>query len=250
MRNALVRLLGWRATILQGDPTVVDRWRWLKRHLRAGPLRTFDAGCGSGAFTLYAARVGNHGVGLSFDPGQIDRARARAKILGLDDSTEFHVGDLRTLDQHGDSLGRFDQVIAFETIEHIRNDQKLVNDLAALLDPGGAMLLTAPYKHHHGLWGERVSDIEDGGHVRWGYTYEEIRALVHQCGLEVLAEESISGLISQKLASLQFALGRMNARMAWMLTFPLRLLHPLDGFVTRLTGYPPLSIGVVARKRL
>ncbi|MGH7934815.1 MAG: hypothetical protein ACREQN_16860, partial [Candidatus Binataceae bacterium] len=65
--NALVRLLGWRATVLHGDPMTLDRWRWLKRHLRAGRLRTLDAGCGSGAFTMYAAKIGNEAVGITFD---------------------------------------------------------------------------------------------------------------------------------------------------------------------------------------
>jgi hypothetical protein len=51
MKDTLVKLIGWKALMLQGDPTVVDRWRWLKQHVRPGPLRTLDAGCGTGAFT-------------------------------------------------------------------------------------------------------------------------------------------------------------------------------------------------------
>jgi hypothetical protein len=147
-------------------------------------------------------------------------------------------------------LGRFDQIVLFETIEHIKNDQKLVSDLAALLDPGGTMLLTAPYKHHLALWGELVGEREEGGHVRWGYTHDEVRMLFARAGLEVVAEESMSGLVSQKLASLQFSLGRLSPRLAWALVFPLRALHPLDGLMTRLFSYPPLSIGVVGRKPL
>jgi SAM-dependent methyltransferase len=248
LSDALVRLLGWRATILQGDPCVVDRGCWLRRHLRPGPLRTLDAGCGSGAFTLYAARIGNEAVGVNLAPGQVDRAQRRARILRLG-SVTFRVGDLRRLDEQAQALGLFDQVVVFETIEHILNDQKLVDDLAALLKPGGTILLTAPYKHHHALWGERVSAVEDGGHVRWGYTHGEVRALFEKSGLEVIAEEFISGLVSQKLASLQFGLTRVHPQGAWAVTFPLRVFHPLDRVLTRLTGYPHLSVGVVGRKR-
>jgi SAM-dependent methyltransferase len=247
IRNTLVRLLGWRATVLQGDPTVTDRWHWLKHHLKPGPLRTLDAGCGTGAYTLYAAKVGNKAVGISFDHAQIARARARAAILGIT-SIEFREGDLRKLDEAAGALGTFDQVIVFETIEHLTNDQKLIDDLAALLKPGGTILLTAPYRHHRALWGEKLSESEDGGHVRWGYTHEDVRALFEQAGLQVVAEEYVSGLVSQKLASLQFGLGRVSPRGAWGLTFPLRVLHPLDGPLTRLTSYPHLSVGVVGRK--
>ena len=134
MSNALVRLLGWPATILHGDPTVVDRWRWLKRHLLPGPLRTLDAGCGSGAFTLYAARIGNEAVGVSFDPEQVRKAKSRAALLRAP-GARFLVGDLRTLDRLAGALGVFDQIILCETIEHIQDDEKLVRDVAALLRP-------------------------------------------------------------------------------------------------------------------
>ena len=247
MRNALVRLMGWRATVLQGDPSVTDRWRWLRKHLKPGPLRTLDAGCGTGAYTLYAAKVGNRAVGVSFDPAQIKRAEARAEILGIG-NTEFRVGDLRKLDEFGPSLGTFDQVIVFETIEHLMNDQKLIDDLAARLNPGGTILLTAPFKEHKPLWGETLSETEDGGHVRWGYSHDDVRAIFERSGLEVIAQEYISGLVSQKLSSLQFGLTRLHSQGAWGLTFPLRVLLPLDGALTRATGYPHLSVGVVGRK--
>src|SRR5437016_5282620 len=83
-RDGLVRLLGWRGALLHGDPTVLDRWRWLRRHLQSGPVRTLDAGCGAGAYTFYAASIGNEAIGLSFDEQSIRRIRRRARILGLD----------------------------------------------------------------------------------------------------------------------------------------------------------------------
>ena len=247
MRDTLTRVLGWRATILQGDPSVVDRWRWLRRHLRPGPLRTLDAGCGTGAYTMYAARIGNTAVGVSFDPAQIARARSRAALLGIA-GVEFRAGDLRRLDEQAPSLGTFHQAILLEVIEHIKNDQKVIDDVARMLEPGGVLLLTAPYKHHHALWGETVADVEDGGHVRFGYTHDELRSMLGKGGLEVVAEEYVSGLVTQKLASLQFGLTRLNTYAAWAATFPLRVLHPLDGPLTRLTEYPHLSIAAVARK--
>lgn len=246
--HLLVRLIGWRATILHGDVSVVDRWKWLRRHLRPGPLRTLDAGCGSGAFTLYAAKLGNEALGIAFEAPAIAKAQRRARLLGLDGAARFRVADLRRLDEFGAELGTFDQVLLLECIEHIRDDAKLVRDLAARLRPGGAFLLTAPYKHHRPLFGEAVSEVEDGGHVRFGYTHEEVAALLAAAGLEVVAAEFVSGLVSQKLAGMRFALERLDSRLAWAATLPLRVLHPLDAPLTRLTGYPYLSVGVVGRK--
>jgi len=249
MSDILVKLLGWRATVLHGDPTTYDRWKWLKRHLLPGSLRTLEAGCGSGAFTMYAAKIGNHAVGISFDERNMRVAKTRSEILHLDD-IRFIVGDLRELDKYSAGLGKFNQIICFETIEHILNDRKLVSDLAALLQPGGRILLTTPYKHYVPLLGDKLSDTEDGGHVRWGYTFEEIRKLFDEAGIDVITEEYISGFISQKITNLIRRLGmKMPHPIVWAASFPLRILGFLDIPFTDLIRYPYLSIGVAGVKR-
>jgi hypothetical protein len=138
--------------------------------------------------------------------------------------------------------------LLLECIEHIKDDAKLIADLADRLEPGGTLLLTAPYGRHRPLWGETFSNVEDGGHVRFGYTHEEIGALFARSGLEIVAEEFVSGLVSQVLASLQFGLVPIHAHLAWAVTFPLRAFHPLDAPLTRLMHYPRLSIAVVGCK--
>src|SRR6476646_5828223 len=78
VRDAIVRILGWRLLLVTGDPCVLDRWLWLRRHLRPGPLRTLDAGAGNGAFSMYAARLGNRVVAASFSADELEQARGRA----------------------------------------------------------------------------------------------------------------------------------------------------------------------------
>ena len=117
------------------------------------------------------------------------------------------------------------------------------------LNPGGIHLLTVhTTKEHKPLWGEKLSETEDGGHVRWGHSHDDVGGLLKESGLEVVAEEYISGLVSQKLSRLQFGLTRIHSQAAWGVTLPLRVLLPLDGPLTRATGYPHLSVGVVGRK--
>src|SRR5215469_9813767 len=179
--DLLVRVLGWRGTLLHSDSAVTDRWRFVRTHLQPGSLRTLDAGCGSGGFTMYAAKIGNRALGLSFDEENNKKAIRRAALLRLD-SVEFRNVDLRELDCLAEPLGKFDQVMCLECIEHIENDQKLVRDLAALLKPAGILILTAPYKHHKAYYGEAMSSTEDGGHVRWGYTHDELREMLTPAG--------------------------------------------------------------------
>ncbi len=110
MTNTLVKITGWPATILHGDPSVFDRWRWIRRQLLHGSVRTLDAGCGSGAFTMYAARCGNEAVGISFDDRNNLIATERSRLLGLT-NIRFITADLRKLDEISENLGKFDQII-------------------------------------------------------------------------------------------------------------------------------------------
>ena len=67
-RSMLVRWVGFPATPVHGDTLVLDRCLWFRRHLpvtRNGE-RLLDVGCGTGAFTMGAARRGYKATGLSW----------------------------------------------------------------------------------------------------------------------------------------------------------------------------------------
>jgi 2-polyprenyl-3-methyl-5-hydroxy-6-metoxy-1,4-benzoquinol methylase len=243
-----ISLLGVRATALTGDPLMFDRWRFLKRHLLPGAWRTLDAGCGSGAFILYAGEIGNSGVGISFDEECNKKGKMRSEILHIN-NINFITADLRELDQYSEKLGTFDQIICFETLEHILNDAKLIKDLSELLKPGGRIILTTPYKYYRHLPGDKVSPIEDGGHVRWGYSHQEIGALLEKHGLHVMVEENLSGFISQKLTHLIRLFSTCLPNMiTWALIFPFRIFVVFDDLFTKIIKYPFMSIGVVGLK--
>lgn len=248
MNNTLIKLIGWHATILHEDPCAFDRYRWLKKHLKKGPFKTLDAGCGLGAFSFYAAKQNNSVVGLSFDKQSNQQAQETAKILNLK-NVVFKEIDLRKLDKFKNQLETYDQIICFETIEHIINDKKLLNDLVGLLNPGGKLFLTTPFKYYKRLWKDSISPIEDGGHVRWGYTHEEIANLFEQANLTIETQEYVSGFLSQQLTNLSRLLGIINKRLAWTIILPLRIFQFIDPFLTHIIKYPFLSIAVIGTKK-
>jgi 2-polyprenyl-3-methyl-5-hydroxy-6-metoxy-1,4-benzoquinol methylase len=247
----MLRTFGWRSLLIHGDPSVLDRWLWLRRHLRRGAARTFDAGCGNGGFSIYAARVGNDVVAASFSPGEQEDVRRRASSLGVT-GIELRTLDLRALDGHLASLGRFDQIICFETIEHVNADEDLVRSLVTMLEPQGRLLLSAPYDAHHPLYSEesRPSAVEDGSHVRYGYSQERLRQIAQAAGLEVVSEGFVTGFVSQKLTNLMRRLtGRIGLAAAWLVVLPLRPLVILDAPLSRILRYPYLSVALCAIKR-
>ncbi|MGD0452062.1 MAG: methyltransferase domain-containing protein [Solirubrobacteraceae bacterium] len=251
MSDTMLRVLGWRALLIHGDPCVLDRWLWLRRHLRGGNLRTFDAGCGNGGFSIYAARTGNQVLAASFSEHERDGVRRRSEELGVS-GIEFRTLDLRELEEHRVSLGQFDQVICCETIEHVNDDERLVRSLAAMLSPGGRLLLTAPHDGHRPLYSEEPnpSQVEDGSHVRYGYSPQRLRQIAHDAGLEVESEDFISGVVSQKVTDLMRRLtGLLGRPAAWLAILPLRALVIVDRPLSRLLGYPYLSVGLSAVKR-
>jgi SAM-dependent methyltransferase len=243
--DALIRLLGWRATMLHGDPCVVDRWAFARRYLRPGPVRTLDAGAGNGGFSMMAASRGNAVLALSFSRHEMTAAEQRAAMTGMRQIT-FRIGDLRELEQFGEELGTFDQILCLEVIEHVLEDELLVRRLATLLRPGGRLLISTPSADHRPLLREGVSATENGGHVRWGYTPERVAEIVSAAGLTIVEQGEVSGFVSQKLTNLMRRGQRINRFLGWAIVLPLRPLQLLDRKVTRLLRWPYLCVTAVA----
>jgi 2-polyprenyl-3-methyl-5-hydroxy-6-metoxy-1,4-benzoquinol methylase len=259
MSNFLVHVLGWTATLIHGDTMVFDRWCWLRRRLpltQPGTTALLDVGCGSGAFTIGAARRGYDAVGLSWDARNQAVATRRAEILRAS-KIEFPIGDARELDRRTELHGRFDVVLCLENIEHIIDDKKLVSDLYTCLKPGGRLLLTTPnYFYRPVTAADRgpFRDIEDGGHVRRGYSPAMLCELCDHAGFRIEEIGYISHYFSQLATRLiRVLIDTLGNRLAWLLSLPVRLFPALlDGWLGkwlgRLLGYPSYSITLVAYK--
>ena len=249
--NWLVRIVGFPATLIHGDTLVWDRWRWLKPRLRAHGGRLLDVGCGSGAFTIGAARMGYEALGLSWDERNQHIAKQRAAIVKAK-LANFDVCDVRHLDSRPDLLSEFDVVICLETIEHILKDQKLMTDMAACLKPGGILMLTTPNKNCPAIGPQHddgpLSTVEDGGHVRRGYLDSNLRNLCEGAGLEVDEISHCSGYLSQKVTYLLRITSKVNRIAGWAAVMPLRILPIFDSFMGRLSQWPGYSICLQAHR--
>ena len=128
---------GIRATVRAGR----DRMRatllgWLPADLRG--CRLLDAGCGTGALAVEAAHRGADVVAVDLSPTLVGLARERTpRDLGAG-SVEFAVGDMLDRD-----LGRFDHVVAMDSLIHYRaaDTVRALSGLAARCGAGGGSVL-------------------------------------------------------------------------------------------------------------
>ena len=119
---------GIRATVRAGR----DRMRntlldWLPRDLHGA--RLLDAGCGTGALALEAARRGAEVVAIDLSPTLVQLARDRL-ASGPDAHLSRHI-DFRSGDMRDSALGRFDHVVGMDSLIHYGRAD-MVGVLAAL----------------------------------------------------------------------------------------------------------------------
>jgi magnesium-protoporphyrin O-methyltransferase len=105
-----------RATVRAGR----DRMRatlldWLPQDLHG--LRILDAGCGTGAFAMAAAKRGADVVAIDLSPSLVDVAVRRvAQHLDVFDNGG-HI-DFKSGDMTAEALGEFDHVVAMDSLIH------------------------------------------------------------------------------------------------------------------------------------
>src|SRR5260370_419862 len=206
MKSLLVQLFGFPATLIHGDTLVLDRWLWLRKLLPEvpdGSKRLLDLGCGTGAFTIGAALRGYRSLGLSWDERNQEVAGNRARICRTD-LADFEILDLRRLDQRDDLKESFDVAICCENIEHILDDEKLLLDISKCLSHGGILFLSTPNYNYRAITpGDNgpFSKVENGGHVRRGYTACDLERLCEIANLTVCQIGYCSGFLSQKITT-------------------------------------------------
>jgi 2-polyprenyl-6-hydroxyphenyl methylase/3-demethylubiquinone-9 3-methyltransferase len=99
-------------------------------------LALADIGCGGGILTEPLARLGAAVTGIDAAPENIAAASAHAQEAGL--SIDYHASTAEALAAEG---ARFDAIVSMEVVEHVADLGAFVAALAALTQPGGAIVL-------------------------------------------------------------------------------------------------------------
>ena len=161
------------------------------RHLLGGtpdrPVRTLDCGCGNAYFSYEAARRGGTCLGITIHDWERQNCEEIRDYLGVsEERMKFQVARLDALAADPTHHRSFDQVLLFDVIEHILDAPSTLRQIHDLLDDDGFVYVSTPDRdwQRHTADAIRVTRHEDGWHVRNGYTFEQLEALLDANGFE------------------------------------------------------------------
>ncbi len=187
MTPNLVRFVG-----LPGTDIFTRRRTSIERHWKQGQRDVLDAGFGNGWFAYRSYRTGASVTAVAIHPELIVKARAfyNDYLKISEDRMRFLQMNLYDIDK---IEKRFDEIICYETLEHIRDDRTVCQLFYELLKPQGVLHLCCPNAEHPRWQREELDRFESGGHVRYGYTEQSFRRLLEPIGYRIDWVEGIGG---------------------------------------------------------
>ncbi|HNB00139.1 MAG TPA: methyltransferase domain-containing protein, partial [Marmoricola sp.] len=144
------------------------------------PGKVLDVGCADGSFSAQVRALGHHVTG-------IDIRQHPGTSTNLD---EFYNADL---DEGLPGIGpEYDVIIAADVIEHVRDPQHLLNQLAQRLNPSGRMIISTPNFGHwyvrarvlSGTFDYDRRGILDETHLRF-FTRRSLERILNGSSLEI-----------------------------------------------------------------
>ena len=214
----------------------------------AAGLRCLDLGSDNGVISLLLRRAGGDWASADLT------AEAVASIRNLVGTDVHQVEGARLPFADGE----FDRVVVVDMLEHVVDDGAFVAELARITRPGGRLVVNTPHRKRTALRRLRHAlgqTDEKHGHLRPGYTAEDLRVLLAP-GFEMETHHTYSRFFSELVdtginAGLG-ALGKRSSAKGMVVTGDdvgrhRRLfqaygaIHPLVWLVSRLDALVPAS---------
>ena len=234
--------LGMRSLVFPGLDLHTRNRADLCRFWRKGPRDFLDAGSGNGYFSWLAYLSGARVVAFNYNDTQVEKARGL--LLGYRKADPLRLRfEQRNLYDLGTEQRSFDEIICYETLEHIQRDSDVVREFFRLLRPGGTLHVCCPNRLHPRHRAEVLDATEGGGHVRPGYTAEDYRTLLEPAGFRI---EMTAGIGPRSVCIADAVLRWIRHRFGDVLALPLLPIGLLVLGFSRLNPEVPFSIYVQA----
>lgn len=190
--------------------------RYFKNYRNEGSLKILETGSNNGALAFYLSRNSNYTViGLEKDKTLVaDCQQIRTKI------NRFNLHFICADAQMGFPLRmNFDIIFSTHVLEHVQNDQAVLDNTFRSLKPGGILILQVP---HGGPYKTPSKEAKNNGHVREGYTESDLRWKLEYVGFEII---SITGSVG-RIGRFAYRFARRMAKVRIIINFSI-LVFPV-----------------------
>ncbi|HRY32280.1 MAG TPA: class I SAM-dependent methyltransferase [Bacteroidales bacterium] len=197
------------------DLLLLRSWH-IRRQLKAWYASTsaeaphvLDAGFGFGQYSYFLAKLGNNISlkGLDVKEEQVQDCNRFFRQIGISNAFFFEADLVQWSEP-----GTFDLILCVDVMEHILEDQTVLNNFCISLKNGGMLMVSTPSDqggsdvHDHG----DASFIEE--HVRDGYSMEDMKMKLLQAGFSKI--------------NMHYSYGRAGS-LSWRLSmkYPIQMLN-------------------------
>lgn len=135
-----------------------------------------DAGCGTGLSSVFFSKDFKEVVGIDIDKYKILQARKLVKDCGLENVKFFD----KSLFSPLFGQKKFDVIICFEVVEHIKDPEKLFSNFYKKLKKNGNLIISFPTRSFISRIAQSSLD-----HEKVGYLPSDIKNLIEGTGLKI-----------------------------------------------------------------
>ena len=169
----------WALALFRCSVLKQQKWRAIAGMLgETRQLRCLDIGSDNGVISYLLRARGGRWTSADLD----EQAVASIRALVGTDVTLLTTGPMPFADQE------FDRVVLVDCLEHVQDDRAFMDEVLRITKPDGVIIVNVPLRKHSWLRRVRLAigqTDEAHGHVRPGYTPEELAVLAGDAGTMV-----------------------------------------------------------------
>lgn len=214
------------------------RWRAIRRFVDFDRKMMLEVGCGIGLMTFEIAQRARLSIIVGLDCCRQSVVQAQ-RLSALFHNCRFYVADVTSIPARD---GIFDEVLCFDVLEHVPDDHRAMREISRVLKRDGILVISCPTPRFPKVFGHEFASAI--GHVRDGYTLNQIESMCQQVGLQVMEHKHYTLSIGSRVCSL-FYKNLHNHAMLQTILSPFLYTISLMDFV----GEPANACSILVKAR-